>query len=142
MEHRVQRLNRRIRLAAALFIAASAVSGLLTWYRVSVSEVAQGLVLAVGGSEIGYHGKGLAASVSFQDKQGNLHILHTRTQPGHLAVGQEIEVIYRADDPDGSAEVNMFLRIWLIPVSFAFLGVMFFAVRGPLLRRIAAARSA
>jgi hypothetical protein len=60
---------------------------------------------------------------SFTDKSGAAHTVHSRLGSSHpgYAVGDAVEVLYPADDPE-SAKLNSFLTLWTWPAVFGGVG--------------------
>ncbi|MDN7429391.1 DUF3592 domain-containing protein [Burkholderia sp. AU45388] len=98
-------------------LVAAAISAQSTRAFLRTSIVVPGLVvkLNVGG----YH-----PEIQFTTKAGQ-HISYP--QGGivtKVELGQRVEVRYQADDPDGSATMNVFAAIWDSTIVFASMGVV------------------
>lgn len=62
---------------------------------------------------------------SFVDRAGASHVIHSKLGSSHprYAVGDAVEVLYPADDPE-QARLNSFFTVWMWPVIFAGIGLI------------------
>ncbi|MBO1331711.1 DUF3592 domain-containing protein [Streptomyces sp. VRA16 Mangrove soil] len=63
--------------------------------------------------------------VEFTPAGGGLTTFHSSTgsNPPAYDVGEEVEVLYRADDPH-DAQINGFVSLWLLPLIFTGIGLV------------------
>jgi len=66
---------------------------------------------------------------SFIDRSGTSHTVRARLGSSHprYEVGDAVEVLYPADDPD-QARLNNFLMVWMWPIVFAGTGLILMIV--------------
>ncbi|MEW2129006.1 DUF3592 domain-containing protein [Streptomyces sp. NPDC005435] len=124
--------------AGVLFLGIGVALGGMSVSFLSSAERAQGTVIALnwGSSHSGYgrssRGSGGPSAhpvVTFRAKDGEQHMFTSSagSNPPAYDRGESVEVLYRANDPD-DARINGFLSLWLLPVVFGGLGVVFTAI--------------
>ncbi len=100
----------------------------------SSADQSEGKVISVGKRSSG-SGWRYDADVSFPDKNNAVHTVHfsyiNTPLVSFLSAGRSITVLYSADDPAGSARLDLFPILWFWPGLFyiAGLGAGFLAWR-------------
>ncbi|MCA8017965.1 DUF3592 domain-containing protein [Burkholderia metallica] len=98
-------------------LVAAAISAQSTREFLRTSIVVPGLVVKLNAG--GYH-----PEIQFTTKTGQQISYPQGGIVTKVELGQRVEVRYQADDPDGSATMNVFAAIWDSTIVFAFLGVV------------------
>ncbi|RQS88118.1 MULTISPECIES: DUF3592 domain-containing protein [Burkholderia cepacia complex] len=98
-------------------LVAAAISAQSTREFLRTSIVVPGLVVKLNAG--GYH-----PEIQFTTKTGQQISYPQGGIVTKVELGQRVEVRYQADDPDGSATMNVFAAIWDSTIVFAFMGVV------------------
>ncbi|QVN13184.1 DUF3592 domain-containing protein [Burkholderia sp. LAS2] len=98
-------------------LVAAAISAQSTREFLRTSIVVPGLVVKLNAG--GYH-----PEIQFTTKTGQQISYPQGGIVTKVKLGQRVEVRYQADDPDGSATMNVFAAIWDSTIVFAFMGVV------------------
>ncbi|MCO8320338.1 DUF3592 domain-containing protein [Burkholderia multivorans] len=98
-------------------LVAAAISAQSTREFLRTSIVVPGLVVKLNAG--GYH-----PEIKFTTKTGQQISYPQGGIITKVELGQRVEVRYQADDPDGSATMNVFAAIWDSTIVFAFMGVV------------------
>ncbi|AIO49159.1 MULTISPECIES: DUF3592 domain-containing protein [Burkholderia] len=98
-------------------LVAAAISAQSTREFLRTSIVVPGLVVKLNAG--GYH-----PEIQFTTKTGQQISYPQGGIVTKVELGQRVEVRYQADDPDGSATMNVFAAIWDSTIVFAFMGAV------------------
>lgn len=97
------------------FLVAAAISAQSTREFLRTSIVVPGLVIKLNAG--GYH-----PEIQFTTKTGQQISYPQGGIVTKAELGQRVEVRYQADDPDGSATMNVLVAIWNSSIIFAIMG--------------------
>lgn len=53
------------------------------------------------------------------------YVSNVESSTEHFTIGEEVQMLYLAADPSGSARIDDFFELWLLPIIFGGLGVVF-----------------
>ncbi|MFT4111753.1 DUF3592 domain-containing protein [Silvibacterium sp.] len=103
-------------------------TGYRAWWCANSIE-ADGIVAALVqrvDTEDGVTATSYAPEFRFQAKDGSEHRVQSDTysNPSVYAVGDRVRILYRPEKP-ASARIKSFLQLWLLPLVFGILGVLF-----------------
>ena len=121
------RQSRYIILSASAMLILGVLLAMWTTFRISNLEQGHGSIIQV--SSYSGRGKGFPCIVDFADAAGKHYTFTTRTQPGRVQIGEAVDVLFDPADPSGTAEIESWMRQWVLSIGFAFIGLMFFGLR-------------